>query len=431
MKRIISLALVLIMTLCAIACASGEGAAGEPVTIRVATYRAEDEAIYAELVKMFNAQHPEITVEMEFNADQASYEQNLQADIMNGTAPDVFDMHTDKTYVSYAQDGHLLPQDDMSYVASYQAGAKEISSVDGKNYGFINAYNMISVLYNKEIFAKENLSEPADFDAFLTLYKTLREKGYGGVSYPGGAVSYNWLCNALLTICLGGNGFKDLIEGMDSGKYTDITQLPGLPEALKSAQAYRDNGVFYDGAEATALDQCISLFAQEKAPMMMMGTWTFGTRDTDFPGLDVGVFALPMVFTNIDTAWHFGQYNGKNYAGGAQVTTISAASENVDAAKLWVEFLASPEASSYYCSNAKMISTIEGVTLDFEGGEVLAAAAANGVEVLPTYTRNNKDLWNEDWKVLLNGLVFGDLDYDSAIQEYVDTLTKLDIAGLS
>lgn len=416
MKRIISLALVLVMMLCAVGCAE----AGDPVTIRVATYRAEDEVIYAELVKMFNTAHPEITVEMEFNADQASYEQNLQADIMNGTAPDVFDMHTDKTYVAYAQDGHLLPQDDLGYMASYQAGAKDISSVDGKNYGFINAYNMIAILYNKEIFEKEGLGEPADFDAFLELCKALRDKGYGGVSYPGGAVSYNWLCNALLTICLGGNAYKDFIEGMDSGKYTDITQVPGLPEALKSAQAYRDNNVFYDGAEATALDQCLSLFAQGKAPMMIMGTWTFGTRDTDYPGLDVGVFAMPTLANN-----------GKHYAEGAQVTAISAASEHLDAAKLWVEFLASPEASSFYCSSAKMISTIEGVTLDFEGGDVLAAAAANGVEVLPTFTRNNKDLWNEDWKALLTGLVFGDLDYDSAVQEYVDMLTKLDLASLS
>lgn len=417
MKKLISLLLVFAMMLGLGAFAEGS----EPVTIRVATFRSEDEAIYNELVKMFNEQHPEITVELEFNADQTSYDQNLQADIMDGSAPDVFDMHTNNIFLTYAAEGLLLPQDDLSYIANYQQGAKDISSLDGVNYGFINAYNMISVLYNKAIFEQEGLSEPATFDEFLTLCQTLKDKGYGGMSYPGGAVSHKWLAKALLVICMGGSGYKDLLEGIDSGKYTDITQVPGVVEGLQSLQAYRDNNILYDGAEATALDQCISLFAQGKAPMMMMGTWTFGTRDTDFPGLDVGVFPMPTIANN-----------GKHYAEGAQVTTINANSEHIDAAKQWVDFLASPEASSYYCSQAKMISTIEGVTLDFEGGDILAASAEKGVEVLPTAVINQKELWEDEWEDhLLNGLLFGDLEYESAVADFTQFLTDLNLASMS
>lgn len=393
--------------------------AAEPVTIRVASYRSEDEAIYQEMIKMFNEKYPHITVELDLNPDQTSYYQNIQADLIEGTAADVFDMHSNVDFVTYSQEGILMPQDDLAYMANYQEGAKAISSVDGVNYGFINAYNMIAILYNKAIFAKEGLSEPANFDEFVALCKTLREKGYGGVAYPGGAVAYNWLINAITNICAGSDGYKDLIEGMDSGKYTDITVIPGVADALKTAQAFRDNNVFYDAAEATALDQCLSLFAQEMAPMMMMGTWTFGTRDTDFPGLDVGVFAIPTLSNN-----------GEHYGEAAQITVINAATENVEAAKLWVEFKASVEGSSYYCSNAKMISTIEGVGLDYEGGDVLAAAAANGINLLPTYTRNNKDYWNSNWKELQKGLVFGELEYETAIAEYTKFLSELGLAKL-
>lgn len=438
MKKLLALLLALVMVFSMVACGAKDEPApeaapetapeaapeaaepvAEPVTIRVASYRSEDEAIYQEMIKMFNEQYPHITVELDLNPDQTSYYQNIQADLLEGSAADVFDMHSNVDYVTYAQEGILLPQDDMAYMANYQEGAKAISSVDGSNYGFINAYNMIAILYNKTIFEKEGLSEPANFDEFVALCKTLRDKGYGGVSYPGGAVSYNWLMNAILNISAGSDGFKDLIEGMDSGKYTDITTIPGVADGLKTAQAYRDNKIFYDASEATALDQCLSLFAQEMAPMMMMGTWTFGTRDTDFPGLDVGVFAIPTLANN-----------GEHYGEAAQITVINAATENVEAAKLWVEFKASVEASSYYCSNAKMISTIEGVGLDFEGGDVLAEAAANGINLLPTYTRNNKDYWNSNWKELQNGLVYGDLNYDDAIAEYTAFLTDLDLASL-
>ena len=77
-----------------------------------------------------------------------------------------------------------------------------------------------------------------------------------------------------------------------------------------------------------------------------------------------------------------------------------------------------------------MISTIEGVGLDFEGGDVLAEAAANGINLLPTYTRNNKDYWNSNWKELQNGLVYGDMNYDEAIVDYTAFLTDLDLASL-
>lgn len=438
MRKFLALLLALIMVISMTACGNEEPVANEPaatepaatepaatepaaepVTIRVASYRSEDEAIYQEMIKMFNEQYPHITVELDLNPDQTSYYQNIQADLLEGSAADVFDMHSNVDFVTYAQEGVLLPQDDLAYMANYQDGAKAISSVGGSNYGFINAYNMIAILYNKAIFEKEGLSEPANFDEFVTLCKTLRDKGYGGVAYPGGAVAYNWLMNAILNISAGSDGFKDLIEGMDSGKYTDITTITGVPEALKTAQAYRDNKIFYDASEATALDQCLSLFAQEMAPMMMMGTWTFGTRETDFPGLDVGVFAIPTLANN-----------GEHYGEAAQITVINAATENVEAAKLWVDFKASVEASSYYCSNAKMISTIEGVGLDFEGGDVLAEAAANGINLLPTYTRNNKDYWNSNWKELQNGLVYGDMNYDEAIVDYTAFLTDLDLASL-
>ncbi len=444
MKKVIALLLALVMMLGMVACASNTTTNAtspetqepeaqepeaqepeaqepetdpEPVTIKVATYRSEDEAYYNEMVNMFQEQYPWITVELDINADQTSYDSNIQADLMDGKAADVFDMHSSTTYVTYAQEGILLPMDDMDFIANYQDGAKEISSVNGSVYSFINSYNMIAVFYNKDIFDEVGVSVPTTFDEFVTVCKTLRDAGYGGVAYPGSDVSYAWLTNGLLTIC---TDFKDLIEGMDSGKYTDITTVPGVPEALQSAQAYRDNQILYDASESTALDQCMSLFAQGLAPMMINGTWSFGTKETDFPDIDAGIFALPTMLNS-----------GEHYGEAGQLTVINAASENVEAAKLWVEFIASPEVSSYYCSNAKTISTIEGVTLDYEGGEILAEAKSNGIRLLPTYERNNKDYWNSNWKDLVYGLVYGDLNYDDAIAAYTEFLTGLDLASLS
>ncbi len=429
MKKLLALLLALVMVFGLVACSDTndpDGTSGDPsgntqtpVTLRVASYRSEDEAIYKEIVNRFQTKYSYITVDLDLNPDQTSYYQNLEADLMEGVAPDVFDFHSNTTFVEYAQAGIFLPQDDLSYMTNYQDGAKAISSVDGKNYAFINAYNMLAIFYNKDIFAQEGLSEPTTFEEFATLCKTLQDKGYGGVIYPGSTVGTSWLFNAVMTINLGGPGYKDLIEGMDSGKYTDITTIDGVEEGLKTLQAYYDNNIFYTASEATDLTQAMSLFAQGLAPMMYNGTWSFGTKETDFPDINTGVFAIPTVGNT-----------GENYAESAQLTVINASTKVADAAKLWVEFIASAEISSYYCSSAKMISTIEGVTLDYEGGDVLATLASKGVNLLPTYTRNNKDYWNSTWKALQSDLMYGAKDYDTAITEYVQFLTDLNLANI-
>ena len=111
----------------------------DPVTIKVASYRAEDEALYTEIISRFQEAYPWITVELDLNADQTSYDQNIQADLMDGKAADVFDMHTNTTFITYAQEGVLLPMDDMAFLANYQDGAREITTVDGSVYGFLNS----------------------------------------------------------------------------------------------------------------------------------------------------------------------------------------------------------------------------------------------------------------------------------------------------
>lgn len=453
MKRILALLLALIMVLSLVACATTEtsikgtaeastaadgtsnstsgdpesdasnasaGDEHDPVTIRVATFRYEDEDTYGEIINRFQEKYPWITVNFETNPDETSYEQNLRADILNGTTPDVFDVHQGGTFDSLIDDGVISPLDDLDFNANYQEGAAAITTQGNHNYGFLNAYNMISVFYNKDIFDAEGWTEPANFDEFVALCKEVREKGYGGFTYCGLTVGYAWMTRAQLAISCGNAGCKDLMDGLDSGKYVNPEDVPGATEALKGLAEYRDNNIFYDASEATDLSQSMALFAQGRAAMMICGTWIFGTKETDFPNINAGIFAIPTL-TN----------SGKHYGEGAQLTVASASSENLDAAKLWIDFLASQEIASYYCSESKMVSTINGVGLDFEGGEILANAVACGVELLPAFTWNNEDYWYAQWQNCCTSLLFGDDSFEEAVGDLTAHLTEVNIAGQS
>lgn len=392
----------------------------EPVTIRVASWREADKAVYEQMAAQFQEEYPWITVELELNIDESSYYTNLQADIQDGNAPDVFDVHPNTTFTTYAEEGIIVPLDDLSFLENYSDAAKAVTTINGKNYAFMNAYNLIGILYNKEMFAAAGVAVPTNFEEFLAVCETFRAAGQGGVAYSGGDGSFAGLNNGLFTVCCGSAGYKALIEGMDSGEVTDLAQIPGAETALRTSQAFRDNHVLHDASEGTNTEQAIALFAQGKTPMLYSGTYLFGTKQTSFPEIDAGIFALP---TLADTGMQYGQ--------GAQCTAVSASSANVEAAKLWVDFIARPEISSLYCSSAIMISTINGVTLDFEGGEMLSEAIANGVELLPIYVRHNKDYWNSNWKELQQNLLYGTSDYDTEAANYAAFLSDLNLASMS
>lgn len=391
----------------------------EPVTIRVASWREADKEAYERMVSQFQEEYPWITVELDLNIDESSYYTNLQADILDGKGPDVFDIHPNTTFVTYAEEGVILPLDELSFNGNYSDAAKAVTTINGQNYAFMNAYNLIGILYNKTMFADAGLEVPTTFEEFVEVCKAFREAGQGGVAYSGGDGSFNGMNNGLFTICCGSDGYKLLIEGTDSGEYTDITEIPGVETALRTSQAYRDNNILHDASEGTNTEQAIALFAQGKTPMLFNGSYLFGTKDTSFPEVDAGIFALPTLADN-----------GKQYGQGAQCTTINAASENVEAAKLWIDFIARPEISSFYCSKALMISTINGVTLDFEGGEMLSEAIANGVELLPIYVRHNKDYWNSEWKAMQQDLFYGTGDYDTLMPQYIQFLSDLNLAAM-
>lgn len=396
----------------------GETSDKDPVTIRVASWREADRDVYEEMADKFEEEYDWITVDLDFNIDETSYYTNLQADLVDGKGPDVFDVHPSSTFTDYVDQGIILSLDDLDFLDNYSDAARAVTTIDGTNYAFMNSYNLVCIIYNKEIFKEVGVEPPATFDEFVEICKKLRDAGYGGIAYSGADSTFSGLSDGIFTICCGSEADKDLVEGMDSGKYTDLTEVDGAEEALRTLQAFRDNNLLYDASEGTSTEQAISLFAQGMAPMLYSGTYLFGTKDTSFPDIDAGIFALPTLSDN-----------GKQYGQGGQCSVVNAASEHTEEAKLWIDFIARQEISSLYCSSAITISTIDGVTLDFEGGDMLSEGIEGGVELLPIFIRNNKDLWNSEWKELRNSLLYGDADYDTAVVKYTEFLTDLNLAG--
>lgn len=393
-----------------------EGAKKEPVTITYSTFRYEDEVIFKTLIEKFQKENPGITVKFDTNKDTSAYYQTLKANIQSGSASDVFDVHPSLDYVNYAKEGIIVDLSDLGFIKNYTEGAKAITTIDGKIYGYNHAVNMILCIYNKEIFAKHGVDVPKDWNDFVAIVNKLKAGGEGGVAYCGADVRAQWLTNALLIQEMGAGGYSKFFVGIDKGEITAIKDNAQVYTALKTLGEFNRNKILYDNSDSVKYPQSLSLFAQKKAPIIIMGTWTFGTRDNDYPGIDIGIFAIPTL-DKTDVA----------YAEPAQISVVYAKSKNIDAAKKWVDFLAAPENASIYISSAKMTPTIKGVKADFPSAELISAQMEKGVNVLPIVSRPKAEFYDPAWNAMIENILFKGADVDKEIAAFEEALKKADL----
>lgn len=385
----------------------------DPVTLKVVTWRETDEEYYKEIARRFEEKYDWVTVDLSFNADETSYFANLQADLASGAGPDVFDLHG---ISAYAADGLILAQDDMDYQANYIESAKTATSYDGTCYAFCNDYNLFGFLYNVDIFEEVGVEVPKTPEELITVVNKLKDAGYGGIAYAG-ATWGRALAKAALTISLGAEGYKNFHEGIDNGSITDVLSVEGVEAALKAAQIYYENDLYYDAFEDTQNEAAYSLYASGKSAIVYTGTYTYGERDQSIQDVNTGFFAVPVEGKS-----------GVSYAEGGQNTAINAASEHLEEAKLWVEFIATKEISEYYCTNAKVFSCIKGAEPEFDEA-ALVLANVDEAEVLPSYTANNGDFWESNLKSALVDIVINGKDYKTVAEEFNAKLVEADIAN--
>ncbi|RED76896.1 ABC transporter substrate-binding protein [Cohnella phaseoli] len=391
----------------------------EPIVITYSTYRAEDEQIFAELIAKFQDENPLITVKFETNKDTNAYYQTLKANLSSGKAPDVFDVHPNTDYITFVKEGMLADLSNEIFVKNYQEGPKALTTVDGKIYGFNHAINLISMIYNKEIFAKYSLEAPKDWNDFIRIMKTLKEGGEGGIAYAGGDLKGVWIFNAIANELMGPEAYKSFIEGIDSGALTTIKEVDGVYTALKTLSEYNKQQLLFTNSDGIGYPQSLSLLAQGKAPMVLMGTWTFGTKEADYPGIDVGIFPVPTLDgTDI------------GYAEPAQISTVFAKSKHIEAAKKWVNFLASAENAEIYANKAKMTTSVKNVNAAFTGADILAAQMEKGVNVIPIVNTPNVEIYQKAFDDLKVNILFKGADVDAEIAKFEEVLKKADLKNV-
>lgn len=300
-------------------------ALAQDTTIRYFTFSAAPD--YLEeldtIVAAFEEANPGINVEVE-TAPFADYFTLLQADVVGGDAPDVFELNYEN-FVTYAANDTLL--DVSSYLdaeAPFYPRALEAFQYEGAQYALPASFSTVLLFYNADLFDEAGVDYPTvdwtweDARAAATAIRALGEDKWGIFSpvqfwefYKKAA--QNGECHFFN---------EDMTESTINSE--------ACVETLNLMNSFLEEDLMPTAEELSGMSDG-DLFASGNLGMIVTGIWMFPAFSEAPFNWDVEV--EPMI----------NQHGNHFFANGV---AVSATTENPEAAAAWAQFLASSETAA-------------------------------------------------------------------------------------
>lgn len=246
-----------------------EGITGEPVTITYCNFNASggNEETLAEMVEAFEAEHPNIKVDVE-TIGFDDYFTQMQTRVAGGTAPDCYELNIEN-FAAYANKG-LLAEITGVDVSGLNETTLSAFNVDGKQYGLPESFSNVVLIYNKDLFDQAGVAYPTDdwtqddVQAAAEKIRALGDDIYG-IWQP---ITYNEF-------------FKVVAQYGGSLLNEDKTAFTiNSPENLKAAQVLVDR-VLVSNVQPNAVQQGgmgdWDMFMSGRLGMIPTGIWAFQT----------------------------------------------------------------------------------------------------------------------------------------------------------
>lgn len=290
---------------------------------------------FEEVVKDFEATHPNIKVNMEAVADEP-IKDKLRVLMGSNDQPDIFFSWSGEFAKKFVRSNNVLDltdalNSDPEWKDSFMKAGLEPFTLDGRTYGIPFRINGKFFVYNKEIFQKYNLKEPKTWNDFLNICETLKKNGVIPLAF-GEADTWE-ACHYLtgLNQKLVPQDVREKDYNPNSGEFTD----PGYVKALQVLKDLNDKGYFNKGCNSLTHNMALETWAKGQQAMFYVELEEFKDVNEKMQGKPWGFFAMPD-FEN--------QPGNKNFLTGApDGFMISAKTKHPKEAIEFLKFLTSKE----------------------------------------------------------------------------------------
>lgn len=330
--------------------------AAEKITL---TYMASQDWIKPaelELAKKFEEQtgiHVDYQI---IPADQ--YFSVLKTKLNSGEATDLFGGQSGKSdlKLQYDVEKNAVELTGEEWTKRHDPLALDMLTLNGKVYGAeiwdIVAANYFIVNYNKDIFAKLNLSVPKTYAEFKAVCEAIKAAGITPVYEP---VSDGW--HHVLWFPMVGPRYEEAVPGLAEQLNANKTTVAGTPimvEALTQLKELYDLGYFGDNALSDTYADTAKQLASGQYAMSVATLTQPVAIEKDYPEVKAtsfGFFPIPLADNTLLPA---------HPAGPSKF--IYSGSQHVAEAKQYLAFLMAPENLQYLLDN-----TPEFASLNFSG----------------------------------------------------------------
>jgi raffinose/stachyose/melibiose transport system substrate-binding protein len=317
-------------------------------TLDMWSWRTEDVAAYREIVSVYEAQNPGVTINFEAFLN-TEYNTLVATALQAREAGDVVQTRSYGGVRPWIEGDFLLSLDGrVANLANFSDLSLDAvrHPETGEVHGVPFAIQTLQMYYNRSIFAELDLSVPTTWDEFIAVNEALDAAGYIPIAITG---MDDWMLPILHTVIAAGTyGGTEFVEGILDGSRTFED-----PDFVESLQAVKDLQPFFPpDVTGVSYDDSRILFVNEMAAMFPGGSWEAAFFLSQNPDLDLGVFAVPAKGTDealvswfVDGSW-----------------AVTANSDNPEQALDFVNWLGSPEFGQLFTDRLAQISPIEGVT---------------------------------------------------------------------
>ncbi len=327
--------------------------------ISFAHWRAEDKAVFDQIIAGFGKANPGATVTQDISPSN-DYQSTALQKIKGGAIGDVFTAFRGAQFANMVKAGVFLDLSAQLFCDHYlpklaRGGRDENGRQLGLPYQLV--FNM--PIYNVDLFDKVGVSElPQDWDGFLAMCDKLKSAGVVPIAWPGGEpANAGQLFNVMI---MNNQPADDACAGIESGKYkvTDEWFLTTLAQYAQLRPYVEPN------ATGTASEPLQQLFAAQKAAMLATGS--FHVAAVRKLGATFAMDLLAPITVPKDRVKYVGIHNATFILG------VNTASQKQQEALKFVEHLSDPAVASTYANGTGQHLTV--MDVDYTNRDLKATA---------------------------------------------------------
>jgi raffinose/stachyose/melibiose transport system substrate-binding protein len=227
-----------------------------------------------------------------------------------------------------------------------------VEAPDGRIYGFTFEQKTggMGVVYNKDIFANFNIAQPKTYDDFLAACVTLKENGITPFYGPFKDV---WTFQMWTTSTWGYYVQKNEPDLWDRLNANEIgwNEIPAFIESLEKAYALYQDGYMQATVLSDDYNSIPAAMSSNQYAMTVGSNTTVRDLASAFPDMNFGLFPYPVY----EGEWEYltvGQLDAEFF--------IPKDAKHIDAAKQYLDFMASPECCDTAQATASFVPNVIG-----------------------------------------------------------------------